>query len=152
MIYKKRMKELRENANLTQEKLGNIIGLGRKGFNHVETEYTILTIEKLNFICNYFNVSLDYIFNFTDNKKYENMKSDIDKSLSCKRLKEFRKENKMTQSNLGDALKCSFGTIAGYEKGRYLISTSILFDLCKKYKISADYLLGKIDNPKYFNK
>ena len=35
------------------------------------------------------------------------------------------------------------------EKGKYLISIPFLYTICKKYNISADYLLGKIDNPKY---
>ena len=56
---------------------------------------------------------------------------------------------KLTQSKLADNLGCSYGTIAGYERGRYLIATPFLYQICKTYRISADYLLGKIDNPKY---
>ena len=41
--------------------------------------------------------------------------------------------------------------ISNYESGKFLIATPFLYTICKKYNISADYLLGKIDNPKYLN-
>ena len=65
------------------------------------------------------------------------------------RLKEFRKNNKLTQSKLAVILNTTQSVIADYERGRYLIATPFLYTICKKYNISADYLLGKIDNPKY---
>ena len=64
-------------------------------------------------------------------------------------LKEFRKENKLNQEKLAEFLNIGKGTIADYERGRYLIATPFLYQICKKYNISTDYLLGKIDNPKY---
>ena len=38
--------------------------------------------------------------------------------------------------------------ISGYETGKHLISTKQLYQICQKYKIFADYLLGKIDYPR----
>lgn len=35
--------------------------------------------------------------------------------------------------------------ISGYETTRYVIATQLLYEICRKYKISADYLLGIID-------
>ena len=66
-----------------------------------------------------------------------------------KRLKEFRKENKLTQSKLATILNTAQPVITNYENGKHLIATPFLYTICKKYHISADYLLGKIDNPKY---
>ena len=37
-----------------------------------------------------------------------------------------------------------------YEQGKTLIPTSFLYTFCKTFKISADYLLGRIEEPKYF--
>ena len=76
--------------------------------------------------------------------------SDYKKELSQERLKELRKENKITQEKLADILNTNKSVICGYEKGRYIIATPFLYTIYKKYHISADYLLGKIDNPKYF--
>ena len=39
--------------------------------------------------------------------------------------------------------------LANYERGRNVIATSFLYTICTRYNISADYLLGKINNPKY---
>ncbi len=66
-----------------------------------------------------------------------------------KRLKEFRKENKLTQVKLAEILNIANGTIAEYERGTNIIATPFLYTICKNYNISADYLLGKIDEPKY---
>ena len=64
-------------------------------------------------------------------------------------MREFRKENKLTQSKLTDMLHYSHFVISEYENKNRLISTSYFYSICKKYNISADYLLGKTDNPKY---
>ena len=110
-----------------------------------------MPIKRLNTYSNFFNVSLDYLFSFTNNKQYKNAKKEINPTLSGTRLKEFRKENKLTQEKLASILNTNKSVICGYEKGRYIIATPFLYQICKKYNISADYLLGKIDSPKYLN-
>ena len=37
--------------------------------------------------------------------------------------------------------------ISDYENKKKFIPTPFLYQICKKYHISADYLLGKIDHP-----
>lgn len=151
MIYGEKLKELRENQNITQEKLRQIINVSKQAYNHFEKEYTIIPIKHLNTICEFFNVSFDYIFNFTDTLNYNNSNKEIDLKIVSKRLKEFRKENKLTQEKLASDLKVVKGTIGNYESARALIATPFLYTICKKYNISADYLLGKTDEPKYLN-
>lgn len=149
MMYRKRLKELRERNGMTQEQLGLYIGVTKQAFHHFETEYTIIPIKHLNDLCNYFNVSLDYIFEFNSTSQYENAKSDIDLNIMKDRLKEFRKENKISQEKLAQLLNVCKGTIGNYETARSVIATPFLYTICKKYSISADYLLGKTDYPKY---
>ncbi len=145
MMYSNKLRELRENAKVNQTELANILNIAQPSYSIFESEYEIMPIKHLNTLCNYFDVSLDYIFNLTDKKQYNNSKKNIDLKLSGKRLMEFRKQNKLTQTKLGKILECSFGTISGYEIGRYIIATPFLYTISKKYNISADYLLGKID-------
>lgn len=149
MIYKKKLIELREEKELKQYEIANILGIYKGLYNQYETEYEIIPIKHLNTLCNYFHVSFDYMFNFTKEKNYKEIKPEIDLIKAGQRLKEFRKEIKKTQTGLASELNCSYGTIAGYEIGRYLIATPFLYTICKKYNISADYLLGKINEPKY---
>lgn len=149
MMYGNRLKKLRERNGLTQENLGKHINVTKQAFHHFEKEYTIIPIKHLNSLCNYFNVSLDYIFDFTNIIKYEHTNAEIKPEIMKNRLKEFRKENKLSQEKLADLLKIVKGTIGNYETARSIIATPFLYTICKKYHISADYLLGKIDNPKY---
>ena len=149
MIYAFKLKELREEKNINQLELSKTLNIDNSVYAKYEKEYEIIPIKHLNTLCNYFNVSFDYIFGFTNDLNYPNMLREIDTKKSGTRLKELRKEHKITQTILGDELNCSYGTIAGYEIGRYLIATPFLYTICKKYHISADYLLGKIDSPKY---
>ena len=63
-------------------------------------------------------------------------------------LKELRKDNKITQEKLSKELNIARSALANYERGRNVIATPFLYTICKKYHISADYLLGKIDKIK----
>ena len=150
-MYKERLKRLRERMGKNQIDIANLLKIDRSQYGKYENEYTTIPIKHLNTLCNYFNISLDYIFSLTDNKQYNNSKNDINLLESGKRLKEFRKENKITQTKLADFLTTSFSNVSAYERSINIISTTYLFAICKKYNISADYLLGKIDSPKYLN-
>ena len=149
MMYGRKLKELRERNGMTQEQLGLYIGVTKQAFHHFETEYTIIPIKHLNEICNYFNVSLDYIFEFNNTLQYENIKLEINLDIMKDRLKEFRKDNKLSQEKLATLLNVCKGTIGNYETARSVIATPFLYTICKKYNISADYLLGKVEEPKY---
>ena len=150
MIYSERLKYLREEKELKQYELAKTLGFHKTGYGQFEREETLFPIIHLNTLCNFFNVSIDYLFNFTDKRKYLHSRKEINAELSGNRLKEFRKENKLTQVNLASFLKTTQSNIVGYEKGKFIIATPYLYMICKKYHISADFLLGKIDEPKYF--
>lgn len=61
------------------------------------------------------------------------------------RFKKFWRDNKLTQKDISKELNIGVSVISGYEIGRYIIATQFLDAICKKYSISADYILGKID-------
>ncbi len=90
---------------------------------------------------------MDFIFMLTDKNIIS--KNDYDISKTKYRLKEFRKDNNLTQNKLCEFLHIDQPTWSAYETGKSLIGTPFIYMICKKYKISADYLLGKIDNPKH---
>ena len=148
-MYSKKLRDIREEKEIKQLDIMHIINVKNSTYSMYETEKDIIPIKHLNTLCNYLDISLDYVFEFNDVKKYDNFKSEIDKKESGKRLKEFRKEKKLTQNKLADILNTTHSTITDYERGRYYIATPFLYTICKKYKISADYLLGKIESPKY---
>ena len=149
MYYKERLKELREQLEIKQVEIAKYLNISNKTYSAYETEYEIIPIKHLIALVDYLNTSIDYLFGFTPIIHYPLYKDGIDLSLSGKRLKEFRKENKLTQTKLAYTLNTTFSVISGYEIGRRIIGTPFLYDICKKYHISADYLLGKVDDPKY---
>ena len=145
MIYNKRLIELREKNELKQYDIANILNIYKGLYNQYETEYAIIPIKHLNTLCNYFNVSFDYLFGLTNKLNYKENINEIDCLKSGNRIKEFRKENKITQERLASELNMARSALANYERGRTVIATPFLYTICKKYQISADYLLGKID-------
>ena len=148
MNYNNNLLELRLNFNLTQKDIANILKITRSTYKDYELQISIIPIKHLVTLSNYFNVSVDYLLGFTNIKQYENVK-EVDKIEAGKRLKEFRKEHKLTQVKLASILNTTFSSIAFNEKGRNLIATPFLYMICNKYHISADYLLGKTNEPKY---
>ena len=149
MYYKERLKEVRELKEVKQSDIAKYLGVSNKTYSAYEIEYEIIPSKHLVKVADYLDVSIDYLFGFTNTQKYPNNILEVDKLEVGKRLSEWRKEKKITQSKLAKELNTTFSVISGYEIGRRLIATPFLYTICKKYNISADYLLGKIDSPKY---
>ena len=149
MKYGEKLKELREYSNdkrkISQKEIAELLNISRRTYAHYELQESTIPVKHLNALCNYFNISIDYLFDFTKTKNYLNINKEINIKEAGNRLKEFRKEQNLTQVKLANILNTTFSNIAFYEKGRNLIATPFLYTICKEYKISADYLLGKID-------
>lgn len=145
MNFEHILKTLRHEKNISQTDLANILHIDRTTYNHYENNYNTIPIKHLNIICNYFNVSFDYLFNFNSERNYLNIETEIKNEKVAKRLKEFRKSNKLTQAKLASVLKTNQSVIANYERGRTIIATPFLYEICIKYNVSADYLLGRIN-------
>lgn len=149
-MYKSRIKLIRENLDSTQQNVANFIGIHRARYSQYENETDIMPINHLIKFCDYYNVSLDYIFEFCKERQYKDSKKDVNSKIAGERLKEFRKLENITQAKLASILNTNQSVIANYERGRNIIATPFLYEICKKYNVSADYLLGKIDSPIYF--
>ncbi len=148
--YGDRLKYIREEHDLSQYEISELLGFKKRVYGNFEREETIIPLKHLNFLCNYFNVSLDYIFGFSNEKKYKNMKEEVNTNLIRERLRKLREEHNLTQKDLAKILHVSPSAISEYERKAKLIATPFLYDICKKYHISADYLLGKIHKPQYY--
>ena len=147
MLNTNRIKQHRAYLNKSQNEVADMLKISRSSYAMWETNNELFPIKRLIDFCELFSVSVDYIFNLCEENNYQ--LQSYDKNKSMMRLKEFRKENKLTQEKLASILNTNKSVICGYEKGRYIIATPFLYQICKKYNISADYLLGKIDSPKY---
>ena len=61
------------------------------------------------------------------------------------RIKEIRNENKLNQSEFGKSISVSQDTVSLWEKGKSLPNTEYVILICKRYNVTADYLLGLED-------
>ena len=151
MNYGDKLKLIRTSELLSQEKIANELNINRSTYKEYELQNSIIPSKYLWHLSDILSVSIDYIFGFTNLKKYSKTSREINTIIAGQRLKSLRKENKLTQSKLASILNTTQSVIADYERGRYLIATPFLYTICSKYHISADYLLGKIDDPKYYS-
>ena len=64
-----------------------------------------------------------------------------------KRMRDLREDNDKTQKDIADVLGTSQTMYARYERGANELPVRHLLTLCDYYKVSADYFLGRTDNP-----
>ena len=61
MDYRQRMRELREDHDLSQSEAGKLINKSQQGYSHIENGRAELKIEDLAVLCQFYQVSADYI-------------------------------------------------------------------------------------------
>ncbi len=69
MNYRVRMRNLREDRDLTQKEVGALINKSQQGYSHIEDGRAELKIDDLIRLCDFYNVSADYFIGLTENKK-----------------------------------------------------------------------------------
>ena len=57
----KRLKKIRQALKLTQEELGQRLGISKQFYSNIETDRTLLNNEKIVLLFKYFNVNLNYL-------------------------------------------------------------------------------------------
>ncbi len=60
-MFKERLKELRIEKNLTQDKLAKLVGMSKMTISHWESGYCEPSIAQLVMLSNLFEVSVDYL-------------------------------------------------------------------------------------------
>lgn len=145
-----KLKEIRIENNLSQEDIASILKVSRSTYSLWELNIDLIPIKRLLLFSDYFNISIDYILELSNIKKYPNNKK-YDITLSSKRIKNLRINNNYTQDKLASILKIDRSLLSKYESGANPISTTFLIAYAKTFNISCDYLLGKIDEktPEY---
>lgn len=66
MDYIDRLKNIREDKDITQEEIAKILGIKQSAYSKYEKRRTKLQIEDLIILCKFYNVSADYILGFTN--------------------------------------------------------------------------------------
>ena len=68
MNYRTRMRNLREDRDLTQREVAFVINKSQQGYSHIEDGRAELKIEDLIKLCKFYGVSADYFVGMTDEK------------------------------------------------------------------------------------
>ena len=71
-----RLAELRIDNDLKQKDIAEQFNIKRSTYSMWESKNDIFPLKRLIDLCNYFDVSLDYIFSLTDTKQYKPNKKD----------------------------------------------------------------------------
>ena len=66
MNYRTRMRNLREDSDLTQKEVGKIINKSQQGYSHIEDGRAELKIDDLIKLCKFYKVSADYFIGMSD--------------------------------------------------------------------------------------
>jgi transcriptional regulator with XRE-family HTH domain len=69
MKYTQRIKDLREDNDLKQKEIAEILKTTQQYYGQYEIGKRPLHIEHLITLCKYYNISADYILGFTDEPK-----------------------------------------------------------------------------------
>lgn len=65
----KRIRDLREDADLNQTKIAQFLGMSQTGYSKYETGENDIPTEVLIKLSNFYNTSIDYLLGQTDCKK-----------------------------------------------------------------------------------
>ena len=75
-----RLKDIREDKDLTQKEIAKILNITQPTYSAFENGTKIIPLKHLNTLCNYYDVSLDYILTLSNERKTTNNITILDKS------------------------------------------------------------------------
>lgn len=146
-IFKK-LVDIRQDLDMTQKNMSEQIGVKQGVYSRWENGKEIIPLRRLIKFCNITSYRMDYITDLTRTEKRNPVNMEVDSKVCGERLKKWRKENKITQKELATFLNTTQSTISAYESGEVLILTAFLYQIAKKYKISMDWICGRIEEEK----
>lgn len=69
MDYRTRLRNIREDRDLTQAQVGAVINKSQQGYNHIEAGRAELKIDDLIRLCRFYNLSADYLIGISNTPK-----------------------------------------------------------------------------------
>ena len=133
---------LRDMRDLKQKDIAAILEVSQSNYSRWENNIEYIPLTKLNSLCNYYEVSMDYMFSFSEINNYK-YKNELNRMEVGSNLKKFRKKYNITQIELANMLNTTQSTISAYESGKTMILTSFALFLVDKYGISLDELCNR---------
>ncbi len=137
--------QIRIKKEMTQSEFAKLLGISTSYVSNWENGYNEITVVLLNKICNTCYVTFDYMMGLSKkNNSNVVMLDEIDKKYLGKRLKDIRRNAKLTQEKMAKKINTYRFLISDYETGRKSISTADLKQICETFGYSADWCVGKL--------
>ena len=71
MDYRRRLREIREDRDLSQAEIGKLINKSQQGYSHIEDGRAELKIDDLIKLCRFYNVTSDYFIGLSERKQFK---------------------------------------------------------------------------------
>lgn len=143
MIDFTKLKDIREDNDINQEKMSEILGVNRSTYSLWELGINIIPLKNLCDFADHFNFSIDYVLGLTNNYSSKNLIKGLNLKTLGNNMKTIRLKHNLSQENIADMLGVTQACITRYEKGLICISTSNLYKFSKEFKISLNEICGK---------
>lgn len=134
---------LRESLDLYQKDVAKILNINRQCYGAYETGIKIIPLKHLNTLCNFYNVSMDYILSLTNDKNSSKNIDELSKNLIGNNIRMIRSKNNINQRELAKVLNTTHSNISAYENGKTMLLTAFAYQICKEYNVSLDWLCGR---------
>lgn len=147
MINNLRLEDLREEKNLKQIDIANLLKVSKSTYSQWEHSKIPIPTKRIIELADFYQVNIDYILNISKVRKSIKGKTKIDLIKIGNNIKNIRLNLNLTQDELADKLNIDQTTLSKYELGKSLIQIDALIGLSKLNNYSIDYILNR-DNKK----
>lgn len=143
MINLSKLKDIREDNDISQEEMAKILDVNRSTYSLWELGINIIPLKNLCDFADYFNYSIDYVLGISNNRLSKNLIKGLNLQKLGSNMKKIRIKHELSQENVANLLGVTQACITRYEKGIICISTSNLYKFSREFKISLNELCGK---------
>lgn len=137
-----KLKEIREYEDYSLAEIAQKIHVSKSSYADWESARAVIPLKHMVSLANVYHVSLDYLFGLSDDMSKILEKRVLNSLKVSNNIKNFRVEKGLTQEQMAQKLFVSRCTLSRYETNNLLISTACIYELCKKYNLSVDKMLG----------
>lgn len=146
MINISRLKNIREDNDMSQQTIADILNVKRSTYSLWELGINIIPLDKLCKFAKHFDLSIDYVLSITnDKRKYGSIK-EFDLKLLGSNIKNLRIKQDLSQENVAKILDVTQACIVRYEKAIINMPIDKLYTLSKLFKVSMNDLCTKVLN------
>ena len=135
-----RIRYVREMLDFSGRQLAKELNLSKSTISRWETGEKVIPLKHLITLCNMANISIDFALGLSNDRTKITQERKLDSNLIGKHLRMLREQKRITQTDLASLVNTSQSTMSSYENGKTTILTAFLYSICKRYKVSADWI------------